>query len=119
MTVLRPVVFHLRAKEEIRVLPRDVRLKLGSALFALQRGFNLGRPVSRPMPVVMPGVEELRLRGESGHYRVFCYRKARAGILVPRAFHKKTPETPRSEIELARRRLTEMLHEHEQDPRSA
>jgi phage-related protein len=106
-------VFHIRAKEEIRELPRDVRLKLGSALCALQRGFNLGLPVSRPMPVVMPGVEELRLRGESGQYRVFCYRKARAGILVPRAFLKKTPETLLSEIEFARRRLTEMLHEHE------
>jgi phage-related protein len=65
------------------------------------------------MPGVMPGVEELRLRGESGQYRVFCYRKARAGILVPRAFHKKTPGTPLPEIELARRRLKEMLHEHE------
>jgi phage-related protein len=109
-------VFHPRAKEEIRALPRDVRLKLGSALMALQRGFNLGLPVSRAMPIVMPGVEELRLRGDSGHYRVFCYRKSRAGILVARAFHKKTPETPRSEIELARRRLTEMLNESEQDP---
>lgn len=117
MAVLRPIVFHVRAREEIRALPRDVRLKLGSALLALQRGFNLGLPVSRPMPVVMPGVEELRLRGESGHYRVFCYRRARAGILVPRAFHKKTPETPRSEIELARRRLVEMMHEYDQDPR--
>jgi len=36
--------------------------------------------------------------------------------VVPRAFDKKTPETPRSEIELARRRLVEMLHEHEEDP---
>ena len=115
--MLRPVVFHIRAKEEIRAWPRDVRLKLGSALFALQRGFNLGLPVSRPMPVVMAGVDELRLRGESGQYRVFCYRKARAGLLLPRAFHKKTPETPQSEIELARRRLTEMLHEFEEDPR--
>ena len=116
--MLRPVVFHVRAREEIRALPRDVRLKLGSALFALQRGFSLGLPVSRPMPVVMSGVEELRLRGESGQYRVLCYRKARIGILVVRAFHKKTPETPRSDVELARRRLTEMLNEQEQDPRS-
>ena len=61
--MLRPVVFHIRAKEEIRALPRDVRLKLGSALLALQRGFSLGLPLSRPMPVVMPGAEELRLRG--------------------------------------------------------
>jgi predicted XRE-type DNA-binding protein len=65
MAVLRPVVFHLRAKEKIRALPRDVRLELGSALLALQRGFSLGLPVSRPMSVVMPGVEELRLRDDT------------------------------------------------------
>jgi phage-related protein len=116
IAVLRPVVFHVRAKEEIRALPRDVRLKLGSALLALQRGFNLGLPLSRPMSVVMPGVEELRLRGESGQYRVFCFRKAGAGILVARVFHKKSRETPLSEIALARRRLMEMLHELAQDP---
>ena len=113
--MLRPVVFHIGARDEIREFPREVRLKLGSALLALQRGFSLGLPVSRPMPIVAPGVEELRLRGESGQYRVFCYRKARAGILVPRAFQKKTPETPRSEIALARRRLLEMLNEYEKD----
>lgn len=50
----------------------------------------------------MPGVEELRLRDESGHCRVLCCRKARAGIFAVGAFHKKTPETPLSEIELAR-----------------
>lgn len=65
------------------------------------------------MPIVMQGVEELRVRGESGQYRAFCYRKSPAGILVVRVFQKKTPGTPGSEIELARRRLKEMLHEHE------
>jgi phage-related protein len=116
MPALKPVIFHVRARDEIRVLPRDVRLKLGSALMALQRGFSLGMPVSRAMPVIGPGVEELRLRGESGQYRVFYCRKAKSGILVPHVFQKKTSETPRSEIELARRRLVEMLHEHEEDP---
>jgi phage-related protein len=53
---------------------------------ALQRGFNLGMPLSRPMPVVGPGVEELRLRDESGHNRLF----------------------------LAKRRLKEMLNAHEE-----
>jgi len=90
-------------------------VRLGAALMALQRGFNLGMPLPRPMPAVRAGVEELRLRGESGQYRVFCCRKSAAGILVPRAFHKKTPETPKTEIELARRRLTEMLNAYEED----
>ena len=41
LAALRPVLFHFRAKEEVRALPRDVRVKLGAALMALQRGFNL------------------------------------------------------------------------------
>ena len=107
--MLRPVVFQIRAKDEIRALPGDVSLTLGSALMALQRRFNPGMSVSRPMQVVMPGVEELRLRGESGHYREFCDCRARATFSCPGAFRKKTPETPRSGIELARRRLTEIF----------
>jgi phage-related protein len=43
MPAIRPVLFHWRAKDEVRVLPRDVRVKLGTALMALQRGFNLAR----------------------------------------------------------------------------
>jgi phage-related protein len=113
IAVLRPVRFRVRAREEVRALPSDVRLKLGSALMALQRGFNLGLPVSRPVPIVIQRAEELRVRGDSGHYRVFCYRKSSARILAVRVFHKKTLGTPGSEIELARRRLNEMLHEHE------
>jgi len=66
--VLRLVLFYVRARDEVRALPRNVRLKLGSALTALQRGFNLGLPVSRP----------------------------------------------KTEIELARRRLSEMLNEYEE-----
>ena len=112
--MLRPVLFHVRAQEEVRSLPRDVRVKLGYALMSLQRGFNLGMPLSRPMPIVGPGVEELRLRDESGQYRLFYFRKSAAGILVMRAFHKKSPQTPRAEIELARRRLKEMLNAHEE-----
>ena len=37
------------------------------------------------------------------------YRKHPQGILVLRAFRKKTERTPQSEILLARRRLKEML----------
>ena len=66
--MLRSVLFYVQARGEVRALPRDVRLKLGSALMALRRGFNLGLPVSRP----------------------------------------------KTEIELARRRLTEMLNEYEE-----
>ena len=75
---------------------------------ALQLGYPLGMPVSRPMSMIAVGVDELRLREPDGNYGVFYYRKHPQGILVLRAFRKKTEQTPQSEILLARRRLKEM-----------
>ena len=75
---------------------------------ALQRGFALGMPLSRPMPDLARGVEELRLRDETGQYRVFVCPRASEGVFVLRAFKKKSTQTPLSELALARRRLKEL-----------
>jgi phage-related protein len=58
---------------------------------------------------VAAGVSELRLQGEDGTFRVFYYTAAPEGILVFHAFAKKTQRTPPLEIELARKRLKEIL----------
>jgi phage-related protein len=60
------------------------------------------------MSVVALGVEELRVKDKSGQYRAFVVRNTPRGILVLHVFAKKTRETPRGAIELARRRLREM-----------
>lgn len=61
------------------------------------------------MPGVAAGVSELRIQGEDGSYRVFYYTATRQGVLVFHAFVKKTQRTPPLEIELARKRLKELL----------
>ena len=66
-------------------------------------------PNARPMATITPGVWELRVRGEDGVFRVFYYTASTAGVLVFRAFAKKTQRTPVQEIELARKRLKELL----------
>jgi phage-related protein len=66
-------------------------------------------PNSRPMPAVAAGVSELRLRGQDGIFRVFYYTAAPQGVLVFHAFVKKTQQTPPLEIDLARKRLKELL----------
>ena len=66
-------------------------------------------PNARPMATISPGVWELRVRGEDGIFRVFYYTAFAAGILVFHAFAKKTRRTPLMEIELARKRLKEIL----------
>jgi phage-related protein len=75
----------------------------------MQLGERVGMPNSRPMPEVARGVSELRVRGEDGIFRVFYYVASSRGVLVFHAFLKKTQRTPPFEMELARKRLQEVL----------
>jgi len=97
-------------RSTIREFSKEARKELGSALLKLQLGEGLGMPISRPMPMVANGVHEMRIRDSAGIYRVFYCLKTTDAILVFHAFTKKTQETPRSEIELGRKRLREMLN---------
>ncbi len=91
--------------------PEGVRRELGKAIFDLQKGGMISMPLSRPMPSVAAGVEELRVNDRSGAYRVFYYLRLADSVLIFHAFAKKTQKTSRHEIALARKRLKEMLDE--------
>ncbi len=81
--VVRPVVFHPKARDAIRAFPREIRDRLGKALFLLQAGEQPGMPLSRPMPSVAPGVSERRRpvsnflfhRERQGHFGTSCLRE--------------------------------------------
>ncbi len=90
-------------------VPERSAVSLGRGLFRLQLGEQIGMPNSPPMPAVAPGVSELRVKGEDGVFRVFYYTASRRGVLVFHAFVKKTQRTPPLEMELARKRLKELL----------
>ena len=109
---MQTLLFHPKALEEFQSLPKPVRVVFGELLRLLQAGVSLGMPASRPMSIVAPGVDELRVKGTTGQYRAFYLKKSSAGILVLRAFHKKTQTTPDSEIRLARKRLKDDLKEY-------
>lgn len=68
---VKAAIFHPAARDAIRLFPRDVRRELGKAILDLQKGVVLALPLSRPMPAVASGVEELRIRDRSGNYRAF------------------------------------------------
>lgn len=108
---MKPAIFHPEALAAIRSFPQDVRGEIGKAIYDLQRGERLSMPLSRPIPAVGAGAEELRIRDRSGNYRVFYIAKQVRGVLVFHAFVKKTQETPKREIVLAARRLKELLDE--------
>ncbi|NLF25363.1 MAG: type II toxin-antitoxin system RelE/ParE family toxin [Deltaproteobacteria bacterium] len=91
-----------------------MRKELGEAIRSLQRGLNLGMPLSRPMPTVGVGASELRVRDRSGIYRSFYYTKSRRGVLIFHAFVKKNQKTTKRDIELGKLRLREMLYEEKE-----
>jgi phage-related protein len=82
---------------------------MGKAIFELQKGARLTMPLSRPMPSVAPGVEELRVKDRSGAYRAFYFTRLDMAVLILHAFEKKAAKTPMREIDLGRNRLREML----------
>lgn len=100
---------HRKVNKEIDKLDPFTRRKLAELFGLLVVGENLGLPVSRPMPSVAHGAHEIRIKDRGGQYRVFYFTKQRDAVLVFHFLKKKTEATPHHEIEIAQRRLEEML----------
>jgi len=75
----------------------------------LMKGESIGMPVSRLMPTIAHGVHELRLKDKAGIIRVFYFTKYSDAILVFHIFTKKTQATPKKELDVARKRLEDLL----------
>lgn len=59
----------------------------------------------KPMKTVGPGVREIRIRDDSGMFRVIYLATLAERVLVLHAFQKKTQQTAKKDIELAAKRL--------------
>lgn len=101
---MKSAVFHPQARAAIR-------RELGKAIFDLQKGEKLKLPLSKPMPSVGAGAEELRLKDRSGIYRAFYYARLAGRVVIFHAFMKKTQQTSKHDIDLGKRRLKEILNE--------
>jgi phage-related protein len=60
------------------------------------------------MTAVGPGVIEIRVHTRVEH-RVFCIAKFEEAVYVLHAFQKGTRRTPQSEIDLAQKRLADLV----------
>lgn len=106
---MKPALFHPKVRDILRGFPEEVRRELGKIIFDLQKGTKLAMPLSKPIPSVGPGVEELRIKDRAGAFRVFYLTRKADAVLIFHAFQKKTQKTPQKEIEIGKRRLQEML----------
>jgi phage-related protein len=105
----KALIIHNKVAKDLCNLEQNTRIEVAEVLSKLQYGIILGLPISRPMPVVYPGVHEIRIGDRIGNYRIFYYLKSSKGILVFHLFQKKTQKTPLQEIRLGKTRLKELL----------
>lgn len=106
---MKAVDFHPAALKVIKGFPVNVRKSIGQAILELQRGEKLSMPLSRPVKLAGPGVEEIRSKDLNGIYRTFYLARMKDRIIVFHAFVKKTQKTPKKEIKIALKRLKEAL----------
>ena len=62
----------------------------------------------KPMPTVGTGVYEIRVHAGT-EYRVFYVAKFAEGVYVLHAFEKRTRQTRRADIDVARKRLSDLM----------
>ena len=91
---------------EVRTPPfsQDARIEAGFLLRLLQSGEKLSLPHSRPMPSIGRRCHELRIVDADVTWRII-YRIDQDAIVIIEVFSKKTAKTPKSVIDLCKRRL--------------
>lgn len=91
----------------LRDFPEDARQDAGYQLDRVQRG---EQPDDfKPMPTIGKGVEEIRVRDDSGAYRVVYTARLAAAVYVLHAFQKKAQATSKHDIEVAKARYSELM----------
>lgn len=106
---MKLIRIHKAVAKDIQSLSLDLRFRIAELLDLLASGESIGMPLSRPMPDLVTGAHELRIKDRSGQYRVFYYTKVKNQILVFHFFKKKTQTTPKKELKLAEKRFRSLL----------
>ena len=109
MAELKPVVFRGGALDDLRAFPATARRRAGYQLEQVQRGRD---PDDwKPVNAVGQGVREIRIRDESGAFRVMYVAKFPDAAYVLHCFQKKTQKTGKADIELAAKRYRDLTKE--------
>lgn len=95
-------------REEVRSWPRDAREEMGGQLNKVEYG---GEPDDfKGMPIIGPGVNEIRVTEKGDQYRLIYVSKFEEGIYVLHVItRKKTQKTSQRDIDLAKKRYNELV----------
>ena len=109
----KPVSWLGSSLDDLRAFPEDARRGAGYQLGRVQQG---QMPSDwKPMTTVGAGVIEIRVHTGLEH-RIFYVAKYEEAVYVLHAFEKRTRQTPQPEIELARKRLADLVRRRGQKP---
>jgi phage-related protein len=106
---MKPVRFLGDSLECLREFPEDAQHDAGYQLEQVQRG---EQPHDfKPMHSIGKGVEEIRIRDDSGIYRIIYSARLADAVYVLHAFQKKSQTTARRDVEIARQRFAQLRRE--------
>ena len=104
---MKPVRFLGDSLKRLREFPEDAKHDSGYQLDKVQRG---NQPDDfKPMPSIGKGVEEIRVRDDTGIYRIIYTARIADAVYVLHAFQKKAQATSRHDIDIAKERYTELM----------
>jgi phage-related protein len=104
--VLRPIHWLGSSLDDIRAMPEAARRDIGVELTLVQGG---DLPTDwKPIRGVGAGVMEIRVH-RPGEFRVIYVAKFAEAVYVLHAFGKKSQKTPKTDLDLAKRRYAQML----------
>ncbi|WP_284776749.1 type II toxin-antitoxin system RelE/ParE family toxin [Agrobacterium sp. lyk4-40-TYG-31] len=106
---MKTIRFRGSALGDLRAFPETARREAGYQLDKVQ---NEQMPTDwKQMATVGKGVQEIRIRDESGAFRVIYVAKFSDAIYVLHCFQKKTQKTSKADIDLAATRYGDLVKE--------
>lgn len=101
--------FRDSALHDLRNFPEAARREAGYQLDKVQHG---QAPTDwKPLTMVGKGVQEIRIRDETGAYRVIYVAKFTDAVYVLHCMQKKTQKTSKMDLDLAAKRYIDLLKE--------
>lgn len=104
---MKPVIWKGSSKADLKAFPAAIIDDMGHQLFLVQSGRE---PDDwKPMTTVGTGVKEIRVKDAAGIFRTVYLATRPEAVYVLHCFQKKTQRTAQRDIELARKRLQDIL----------
>ncbi|HER34328.1 MAG: type II toxin-antitoxin system RelE/ParE family toxin [Halothiobacillaceae bacterium] len=101
--------FRGRSLDDLRAFPETARRRAGYELYRVEQGRE---PIDwKSIRMVGAGVDEIRIRDDSGAFRVLYVAKRAGVVFVLHCFQKKRQKMSRRDLDLAGKRYRELMRE--------